>query len=293
MHTLSAGSAGMSSFSHMEVREIAEERAERFILEYHYMKYLPQLNDFFLGGFIDGDLAAVMSLGWGVRPRHTIQKIFPELDTEDYRAIGRLCAVEELPKNTESHFIGKCISWLQQNRDFDVLFTWADGMLGKPGIIYQATNFWYAGHIMTDTYLTQDGEKVHPRQTNRIGGRPSWAEMQDLGWQHYRGMQLKYVYFLCDSDHAADLRESSPVQLRRGDYPKQADLHWKQRTVDGWVRCGKPDFDPEELTYNEAHRENYQQQMEQVSLEYMTTGQRFPHYEQNDDVDEFSLNTRN
>jgi hypothetical protein len=278
------------SFEHMEIQEIGEERAERFILEYHYMKYLPQINHKFLGGYIDGELAAVMSLGWGVRPRHTIQKLFPSLEAEDYRAIGRLCAVEELPKNTESHFISKCIKHVKKNYDYEVLFTWADGMLGKPGTIYQASNFWYAGHIWTDTYLTADGEKVHPRQTNRIGGRPSWTQMQDLGWQHYRGMQLRYIYFL-DDDTQDKLLNECEIEINRGDYPKREDLKWKQRTVDGWVRCAKPEFDATELAYNEAHRKNYQEQQEQVELGTFSHGQRISHYVPDSD-EKYQLDTR-
>lgn len=279
------------SFNHMEIREVEESRAERFILEYHYMKYLPQLNDFFLGGYIDGELAAVMSLGWGVRPRHTIQKLFPSLDTEDYRAIGRLCAVEEMPKNTESHFIAKCIKHLKREYEFDVLFTWADGMLGKPGTIYQAANFWYAGHIWTDTYLTKDGEKVHPRQTNRIGGRPSWSEMQDLEWRHFRGMQLRYLYFLCGDERREELLEDAEVEMQQGDYPKEPELQWKQRTADGWVECAKPEFDPEALTYNSDHQANYQEQQEQQELGTFVHGQRMSHYEP-DELDKFSLEGR-
>lgn len=282
----------MSTFDHMEIREIEKSRAERFILEYHYMKYLPQLNDTFLGGYIDGELAAVMSLGWGVRPRHTIQAIFPSLGTEDYRAIGRLCAVEELPKNTESHFISKCIKHVKRNRDLDVLFTWADGMLGKPGTIYQASNFWYAGHIWTDTYLTKQGEKVHPRQTNRIGGRPSWSEMQELEWSHYRGMQLKYLYFLCRDDRREELLSEAKTDIQQGDYPKQSDLKWKRRTADGWVKCPKPDFDPEELTYNSDHEENYQEQQEQVELGTFDHGQRISHFQPETGDGSFSLSTR-
>lgn len=283
----------MSEYQHMEIEEIEKPRAERFILKYHYMKYLPQLNDFFLGGYIDGELAAVMSLGWGVRPRHTIQAIFPGLGTDDYRAIGRLCAVEELPKNTESHFISKCIKYIKRNRDFDVLFTWADGMLGKPGTIYQASNFWYAGHIWTDTYLTKHGEKVHPRQTNRIGGRPSWSEMQDLEWQHYRGMQLKYLYFLCGGEKQNTLLDSAQSEITRHDYPKRPDLQWKRRTADGWVCCEMPDFDPEELTYNSEHERNYQEQQEQVELGTFAHGQRVSHFDAGDASGEYSLKTRN
>lgn len=280
------------SVPHMEIREIDADRAERFILEYHYLKYLPRLNDFFLGGFVDDELAAVMTLGHGVRPRHTIQVLFPELGVDDYRAIGRLAAVESLPKNTESHFISKCIKHLQRSYDYDVLFTWADGMLGKPGTIYQASNFWYAGHIWTDTYLTSDGERVHPRQTNRIGGRPSWAELQDLGWQHYRGMQLRYIYFLCGDERRETLLENAEVELQQGDYPKEPDLKWKVRTADGWVKTDMPQYNSEELAYNEKHQKNYQEQQEQVELGTFEHGQRVSHYEPPKTMEKYQLQTR-
>jgi hypothetical protein len=257
----------------MTVRKIPKERAKRMVFEYHYMKYLPQVNHEFLGGFLNGELAAVMTLGWGVRPRHTIQKCFPSLGTEDYRAIGRLVAVEELPQNTESHFISRCIDWIQDNLDIRVLYTWADGMLGKPGIIYQASNFWYGGYIWTDMYLTDDGERVHPRQTNRIGGRPSWDELTELGWTHYRGKQYRYVYFL--DDGGEQLRHESEMDWRRREYPKEDDCAWKQKTSDGWEQCGKPAFDPESMAYNSDKGDAYRAHKEQVELGQVGKDRRF------------------
>lgn len=273
----------------MEIREIKEERAKQLILEYHYMKYLPQLNDKFLGGFIDGELAAVMTLGWGVRPRHTIEKLFESLGVEDYRSIGRLACVEELPKNTESHFISKCVKYIQRNYDWKMLFTWADGFLGKPGIIYQASNFYYGGYIWTDAYLTENGERVHPRQTNRIGGRPSFEGLQELGWDHYRGMQLRYVWPLCDSEAWGELREQSEYNWTQQEYPKEQDLEWKVKTNSGWEKTTKPEFESEELAFNEKHGKQLEAHEEQHSLGSFNTGQetRFDRYVVTESMERF------
>jgi hypothetical protein len=107
---------------------------------------------------------------------------------------------------------------------------------------------------------------------------------------HYRGMQLRYVYFL-NGDTQDELIDECEVEINRGDYPKQKDLKWKQRTADGWVRCSKPDFDPEELTYNDSHRENYQEQQEQVELGTFNHGQRISHYVPDSD-EKYQLSTR-
>lgn len=263
------------------------------IMEYHYMKYLPQLNDLFLGGYLDDELVAVMTLGWGVRPRHTIQKLFPSLEVKDYRALGRLCVVEEMPKNTESHFIGKCLSWLDKHGpDIDLVFSWADGVLGKPGLIYQASNFYYGGYIWTDLYVSDEGERVHPRQTNRIGGRPSWDELQDLGWQHYRGKQFRYIYPMCDTDRWQTLRDASGFEWRRGEYPKRQDCEWKVKTADGWIDAPEPDFDPEALTFNQAHGESYEDHKAQTDLESFGTDMRWTRYVPDEPGPKFQLSTR-
>jgi len=72
---------------------------------------------------------------------------------------------------------------------------------------------------------------------------------------------------------------------------RQKDLKWKQRTADGWVRCSKPDFDAEELTYNDSHRQNYQEQQEQVELGTFNHGQRISHYVPDSD-EKYELDTR-
>lgn len=281
------------TFNHMEIRETSKERVKRMIMEYHYMKYLPQLNDIFIGGYLDDELAAIMTLGWGVRPRHTIEKLFPSMGVDDYRALGRLCAVEDLPQNTESHFIGKAFSYVQKNYpDIKMIFSWADGVLGKPGIVYQASNFYYGGYIWTDLYMSDEGERVHPRQTNRIGGRPTYEELDELGWKHYRGKQFRYVYPLVDKDEWEELREESDFEWTRGDYPKDKDCEWKVKTDDGWVYTEQPHFDPEELTFNSKKGDEYQAHKEQVDLFSIGEDTHWTRYIPDNPGEKFNLNTR-
>lgn len=247
-------------FRDISIQKISETQMISILVKYHYMKYLPRLSKEYIGGFIDGELVGAMSLGWGVRPKHTIQKLFPSMDTDDYRSIGRLVLKDELPRNSESYFISKCISFIEKKwKDLKLLFSWADGLLGKPGYIYQASNFFYGGYIWTDTYFTNKGERVHPRQTNRIGGRPSYEELKELNWEHYRGKQFRYVYFLCNKGEQKRLLRESDFDWTRKDYPKENDLNWKKRTDEGWEYTSKPNFNPEVFEYNSDKARKYEE----------------------------------
>jgi len=218
---------------------ISKEQFVQMVYKYHYSKVLPKLTKIYLG---DSKLNAVVSLGWGVRPLHTIKKLFPSLKTKDYLEIGKMCLNDDSPKNSESMFISQIIKWLKQNRPaLKVLFTWADGMLGKAGYIYQASNFLYGGFIWTDTYFSSEGEKIHPRATGKIGGRPSSLKMIKLNWKHYRGKQFRYCYFLCKKREKKRLLSESTVEWTLN-HPKDKDLEWKEKTDNGWVMCEKPPY---------------------------------------------------
>lgn len=80
---------------------------------------------YFLGFFLDKELVGVVTLGWGTRPRHTIQRIFPSLETKDYLEIGRMCITEEMPRDSESQMLSQLVKWIQKNiPDLKILFTW-------------------------------------------------------------------------------------------------------------------------------------------------------------------------
>lgn len=235
----------------MNIKKISKREAQRLIVDYHYSKVLPKLNKLFLGGFINDDLVAVMTLGWGVRPLHTIRKLFPSLSSKDYWEIGKMCIIDEMPKNTESHFISECIKYVQKHyQKIKLIYTWADGMLGKPGYVYQASNFLYGGFIWTDTYFTNRGEKVHPRTTGKIGGRPSRAKQKELGFTQYKGKQFRYVYFICSKKDKKKLLRETTVDWSLNP-PKQKDLEWKKYNGEKWVLCKRPFYDNTIASFND------------------------------------------
>lgn len=215
---------------------------------------MPKLTEHYLGGYIDKKLVGVITLGWGVRPVHTIKKLFPSLLTKDYYEIGKMCMLEEMPTNSESVFLSRTIRWIEKNTDVKLLFTWADGVLGKPGYIYQAANFLYGGFIWTDLYISDTGEKIHPRTSQgitkktsavKVGHRPNKDFLKKHGWSHCKGKQFRYMYLTCNAaDKKRLLNESTVVWCRT--YPKGNDLEWKVKNLDTgeWEVSSGINYDP-------------------------------------------------
>lgn len=234
------------------IKEITKEESLVMIQKYHYSNTLPKINKHFIGFYLNNELVGVVTLGWGTRPRHTIQKIFPALDTKDYLEIGRMCMTEEMPRNSESQMLSQLVKYIKVNyKGIKILFTWADGMLGKAGYVYQASNFLYAGYSETDIYL-KDGVKIHPRQTRTIFGtlndkrktiRPTLEQMNICGIEHYKGRQFKYLLFLCNKKEKKKLLKESLIELTIN-YPKEKDLVWRKKdNITGkWVKSCIPPY---------------------------------------------------
>lgn len=237
----------------LTIKQITETEALEVVFDNHYSKIMPRLTKYYLGGFIDDVLVGVITLGWGVRPVHTIKLLFPSLDRCDYFEIGKMCMREDMPRNSESVFLSRTIAWIRANTNAKILFTWADGILGKPGYVYQAANFLYGGFIWTDLYIADTGEKVHPRTSqsmtrdddSKYGRRPKLAELRQKGWNHYRGKQFRYIYFLCDKRTRKDLLKESEVDWNLP-YPKDADLEWKIQdlTTGEWTYASSIQYNP-------------------------------------------------
>lgn len=236
-----------------EVNEISKQQCLEMVRKYHYSNTLPKLNKHFLGFFINGGvLVGVITLGWGTRPKHTIQRIFPSLDTKDYLEIGRMCMTEEMPRNSESQMLSACVKWIKRNLpELKVLFTWADGMLGKCGYVYQASNFIYAGYSGGEMYM-KDGIKVHVRSMKqilckdyrndkRLTVRPTLQQMREYNIKHYKGKQYRYLMFLCDKKLETKLRQECLIDISLP-RPKDNDLQWTIRNTNTgkWEVAEKP-----------------------------------------------------
>jgi hypothetical protein len=223
----------MALLNNLEI--ISLEEAKEFVRRWHYSNLMPPHCMTILGARDEKGLAAVASWGWGTRPKHTIAKMFPSLTTDDYWELNRLCLRDELPKNSESSFIAQCANWIKKNQPTKkLLFSWADGIRGKPGYIYQASSWLYGGFINTEIYLTKEGESVHPRFLNTKYGSRGKEVWMPLGLRKVFGKQFRYVRFLCSNREQKRLLEESPFDWSRV-YPKDGDCEWKILTPDGQI----------------------------------------------------------
>jgi hypothetical protein len=225
--------------------------AANLVEQFHYSQVMPRITKAAYGWFDGEKLVGALTLGWGVRPVHTIAKAFPGLGTADYFEIGKMCLRDELPRNSESQFLSQVIAAMRS--DFPavkLLYTWADGILGKPGYVYQAANFFYGGFITTEIYLNADGVKVHARTMQGISTVSGAGTMNSragevtraMGYQKYWGKQFRYVYPLCGKREWKDLQAGSPFPWERGHYPKDVDCTWGVDTDTGRKECAMPPF---------------------------------------------------
>lgn len=236
------------------IKFIPKDMALNLIFECHYSKVMPRITKYYIGGFIKDELVAVMTLGWGVRPVHTIKKIFPTLDVNDYFELGKLCVKDKCPKNTESYFISQCIKLIQKELPkLKILFSWADGIIGKPGYVYQCSNFYYGGFIWTEMYLDANGNRVHPRSMQGIstGDKAEGTKFKsrayditkNMGYTKYFGLQFRYVYPLCNKKEWKTILQSSPYTWTRNNYPKDINCLWKIQKAKGIIeKCAMPPF---------------------------------------------------
>ena len=134
-----------------------------------------------------------------------------------------------------------------------VLFTWADGMVGKVGYVYQASNFVYAGYSGGEMYM-KDGVKIHVRQMksillpegtkdSRITVRPTLEQMRKHNIQHFKGKQYRYLLFLCDRKQQKKLRGECLISLS-DPRPKDDDLSWtiKDANTGKWLESTIPPY---------------------------------------------------
>lgn len=220
----------------MLIKQINKIEASNFVELHHYRKTMPKLNKYYYGGYVDNKLVGIITFGWGTQPVNTIQKIFPSLSSKDYLEIGRLCLLDEMPKNSESKFMAEVFKLLRVAKpDLKVIFSWSDGIMGKPGYVYQASNFLYAGKIKTDVYITKEGFLIHPRSAKDLLKINAFVRnVPKLHWltndflqinqiTRLKGYQFRYVMFMTGHKETKNLIKESKCLLNK-DYPKHDDI---------------------------------------------------------------------
>lgn len=236
------------------IQPISDRQAKEVVSKYHYSKVMPRITKLCIGGYKNNSLVAVCTFGYGVQPVATIKNMFPSLDVNDYLEIGKLCLSDELPRNSESYFLSRCIDFVKKkSKGIKILYSWADGIIGKPGYVYQSANFYYGGYIWTEMYLSENGTRVHPRtfqqmavgekkEGNKFHSRSTDVAMS-LGYTKYFGLQFRYLYPICSKREWKQLQAQSLLTWERKDYPKDNTCKWKKQVEKGLViECEKPPF---------------------------------------------------
>lgn len=247
------------------IQEIPEEQAVRFIRQYHYSKVMPRLNKFYLGFFVERRLSGVVVLGWGTQPLQTIRKLFPchVLRTTDYIEIEKMCFLPDFNHNKcfGSLAISQMVKWLKANTSYLYLYTLADGIMGKCGYVYQASNFQYVGSFTTSVYRDSvTGEKIHPRSARLLleenaafdgVAKRYWLTFgycQHKGIEKINGRMFRYLYPL--TKRGRRILQSYP-EYQALSYPKDKDLYYSVRSAPGiYTPIPQPQFNKEVCQFN-------------------------------------------
>lgn len=219
-----------------KIEIISNKTSAMFVYQFHYARISPSTTIICYGLFVNDELVGITSWGYGVRPKHTIKKLFPCLDVTAYLELNRFCVLDKMPRNTESWFISRVIDRIKRDMpERLVLISWADGLRGKPGYVYQACSWYYGGFINSEFYTDKDGNVIHPRLLITRYGTRGKDIQRELGLIHYFGKQFIYCKPIASNRKNKLLLKNSPTQWTQTKYPKDKDLNF-QISVDGEAR---------------------------------------------------------
>ena len=250
----------------INITPINKDIAISFIQLYHYSKIMPKLTKHYLGVFKDNEIIGVITLGWGTQPKQTLHKIFYNhkeiLDTKDYFEIGKMCFIPKVNNsNIGSQIMSKLIKYCKNNLSIQFLYTLADGIMGKCGYIYQASNFIYIGKFKTSVYLDRiTGEKIHPRSAKLLlEENAKYSNKEKVFWLEHNfceyknidkinGLMFRYILPLSDK---GDKILKSYNEYSNLKHPKDVDLKYERRVENGkFEEILKPDFNMDCFNHN-------------------------------------------
>ena len=250
----------------INITPINKDIAISFIQLYHYSKIMPKLTKHYLGVFKDDELIGVITLGWGTQPKQTLHKIFYNhkeiLDTKDYFEIGKMCFIPKVNNsNIGSQIMSKLIKYCKNNLSIQFLYTLADGIMGKCGYIYQASNFKYIGKFKTSVYLDRiTGEKIHPRSAKLLlEENAKYSNKEKVFWLEHNfceyknidkinGLMFRYILPLSDK---GDKILKSYNEYSNLKHPKDVDLKYERRVENGkFEEILKPNFNMDCFNHN-------------------------------------------
>lgn len=159
------------------VREIPKEDTRPWTEIKHYAKRFPKIY-FSFGLFKDDVLLGVCTFGPCSRMLNNGYGLFNGKIQVRTIELNRLVVEDNLPKNTLSFFVARCLELLPQPM---CVISYADHNYGHHGYIYQATNWMYLGTTQKEAIYRDKntGKRVHQRQISYSLGTRVPGEMPE------------------------------------------------------------------------------------------------------------------
>ena len=211
-------SVEMNKFDRSQIvmNRIPSSLAKSIIVKNHYSHAFPAA-ELCLGFYVKEKLNAVIV--YGQSASSTMKDSLPG----KYWELVRLFSFDWAGKNMESYCISQSIKYIKENhKDIEILVSFADPEQGHFGKIYQATNWYYCGVSVQDTWYVIDGKKVHPRTMNQRYGTRSKDKLEKLGVEYeIKKMHGKhrYIYFLGNKKKNKEMKKSLQYDILP--YPKE------------------------------------------------------------------------
>ncbi len=218
------------------IRQIQREEAAPFLLEWHYMTYVPNKTSLKFFGYDDEDgIACIIALNHRPTNQHVAKKHFGE----DWKALNigelsRMACRDECPTLTESMFLSRILTLLRK-LGYDAVISYADMAEQHEGTIYRATNWAYTGLAAPNEKYFVDG------CITGKGILPDAPHQPDCTWPE--GNRIEVNWRQCrhkwNSSHGAGLRRvlGDRIQIEPG--------HGKHRFVYPLTRRAKRMLRPE------------------------------------------------
>lgn len=128
------------------VRKVTHGFANQFVLHHHYLRRKIYIARNVSYGIFSSDYCiGVCMFGFPVWRQYP--GLVPPMESSECPELIRLCTMSNLPRNTESWFVGKCLRQLVSDWNQEVgvqpkcVTSLCDNALGFDGAIYKACNF--------------------------------------------------------------------------------------------------------------------------------------------------------
>jgi hypothetical protein len=196
-HRTGGGATPTPALQQLAVKPVPFVVARKLLEREHYLHSFPGGTKLAFGAFVGAGLLGALTLGAGPANAYAL---VGGVNPDDCLTLSRLWLSDNLPKNSESRFIGIVARALKRNTKLKFLISYADPAQGHLGTIYQASGWVYTGLSQaTPLYDIGDGRHYHSRSLSHSFGSHGLAHFQRHGIEVKLVPQQakhRYLYFL-------------------------------------------------------------------------------------------------